>query len=276
MAPVAAESSSVDDAATAEVPELLSELYAGDLESFIERRSAMAKQLRAAKRRDDAATIAKARKPTLAAWAINVVARTSSEQVDALIRVGDRLRQAQESLLGGGSPAELRSAMDERRALVRALADDAVARVSAGGGSGDAARDDIAATFEAASLDGDVARELAAGQLTKTARVPVGFDLLTMGASAGAEADPSGGAAAEPSAPEERRRARARARDARAAADAAHDEVTATRDAVTRLEAELDRVERDLERARAALEPAEAAAAAAEAEAIEAEAAAKS
>jgi hypothetical protein len=166
---------------------------------------------------------------------------------------------------------------------VRTLTDDAVARVAAAGGNGEGARDDIAETFEAASLDEDVARDLVGGRLTRTARAPVGFGLLGMGSPPG---DAAGAAPlAEPAEPAEstrtaddRRQARARARDARAAADEAREVVTERREAVRRSEVELERVQRELDEARDALHAAEtdASRADAEADAAEAEATAAS
>ena len=79
------------------------ELFALDPKDFVRERDALAKQLRANGDRDAAAQVKALRRPTVAAWAINAVARDEPEAVRALLdaaadaraaRAGDALRNA--------------------------------------------------------------------------------------------------------------------------------------------------------------------------------------
>src|SRR5688572_14620649 len=88
----------------------LDRLYGLPLEEFTQARNDAAKQARAEDRRA-AEAIAKARKPTQAAWAVNQLARNQPKQVQALLSTADRLRAAE-------NPQALRKAMgDQREAL---------------------------------------------------------------------------------------------------------------------------------------------------------------
>lgn len=244
-----------DDAALDTLRDEIAALYVGELEQFVSARTALVKRLRSEGRRDDAAAVGKLRKPTLAAWALDVVCIGDPAALDALVDAGAKLRDAQEAALRGGAPGDLRDAFDARRAAVRSIANAAVRRIAERGGDGEAARDEINATLEAASLDEGVAAALRAGRLERTVAAPSGFDLFAgvpiepaaaarrSGASGGAEAQPIPDRAAE------RKAHRARVRAAREAADAA-DALVAER------RRDVERLERELERARLALDDA--------------------
>jgi hypothetical protein len=79
-------------------------VYQAPLEEFVSRRDALAKELRAAKRRDDAALVKTLRKPSRIAWSLDAVMRedpSSVEQLEAAIhdaQTGDELRTALESV----------------------------------------------------------------------------------------------------------------------------------------------------------------------------------
>src|SRR6185312_848860 len=61
-------------------------------------------------------------KPTVAAWAVNQLARRDPEAVRSLLNVAARLRSAQErSLQGERVPDELRAAQAEEREAIRVL-----------------------------------------------------------------------------------------------------------------------------------------------------------
>ena len=97
-------------------------LYGLPLEEFVAARDALAKELRAAGDREEAAVVKKLAKPTRAAWAVNMLARSHADEVRALVDAGTALAGAQEELLGGAEPAVLRQAAEAARALVDALA----------------------------------------------------------------------------------------------------------------------------------------------------------
>jgi len=137
-------------------------LFTLDPEEFVPARDAIVRRLRKSDR-SAAAEVAKLRRPTVPAWALNVVAREHPREIAAVLKAGERLRAAQEKALRGDATA-LRSATSERR--------DAIAVVTAlvAGVLGDRAPAQagaVSATLEAATVDTDVADLLKAGRLDK-------------------------------------------------------------------------------------------------------------
>ena len=59
-------------------------LYGLPLEAFVGERDALAKELRAAGRRDEAAAVKALTKPTVAAWAVNQALRTQHKAAGEL------------------------------------------------------------------------------------------------------------------------------------------------------------------------------------------------
>lgn len=157
------------DATLADDPRI-QHLYEQDRGDFVAARTALAKEV-AKEDRDTAREINKLRKPSVAAWAVNQVARAQPEVVTDLLEAGAAVRRAQEQALEGDR-SQLRDRVDERRALVRRLTDDAVEL------AGDSHRDEIDATFEAASVDAAVSDLLQRGVLTAAVARPSGFDVL--------------------------------------------------------------------------------------------------
>jgi hypothetical protein len=137
------------------------DLYALEPAAFIAARDALAKRLRADGRREEAAVVAKLRKPSAPAWALNQVARSDPSLVEAALDAGARLREATDAAVGG-DPATLRQATAEDRKASDAVVDAAADRL---GGRGPAARQQLAATLRAAVLDDGVADELRRGVL---------------------------------------------------------------------------------------------------------------
>jgi hypothetical protein len=88
--------------------EALDELYGAPLDEFVAERKRLMQKLGG----DDAKEIAKLKKPNVAAWALNQLARRERRDVDLLLDAGHRLRQAQAGVLRGG---EKESFDDARR-----------------------------------------------------------------------------------------------------------------------------------------------------------------
>ena len=147
-------------------------LYAGPSEDFIARRDELVKELKAAKDKDGAAAVKALRKPTAAAWAVNQLAHSSRRDVAKLLDVGETLREAHEALSDGKGDAAIRSATTKRRKLVGDLTDRAVALLGAGG---EAQRDAISNTLDAAVADPDAGISVQEGRLTKELAAPSGF-----------------------------------------------------------------------------------------------------
>lgn len=90
-------------------------VYRGPLEEFISRRDTLAKQLRAAKRRDDADRVKALRKPSRTAWVLDTIVHEDPAAIEQLV---DAISAAQTVRSG----ADLRAAVETIRAAVRAVA----------------------------------------------------------------------------------------------------------------------------------------------------------
>jgi len=219
------------------------------------------KELRAAKDKDAAARIKALRKPTAAAWALNQLSRKNAKALDELLELGERLRKAQRAALSGRGASDLRELSNKRRKAIDGLTKKAAAHLGPGG---DAQREAIAQSLEAAVASEEAADELAAGQLVKPIDPPSGFGDVVPGLSlvAGSEGDEDPGSSAR----DRRRAARAERRGAQpdGNADAAADDEREARQ--RELEALLAEKQAALEKARSDAQTAAREAAAARAE----------
>lgn len=146
----------------AQVPdEVADELYATAPEGFVAAREEAAK---AATDASVAAAIAKLRKPTVAAWVINLMAIRRPELLDALVNLAGQLRTAQRELKG----AQLRELARQRRTVVTSLVDSAVELAREAQPKLKAPLTEIEATLNAALADEEVARQVRTGRLLKT------------------------------------------------------------------------------------------------------------
>jgi hypothetical protein len=88
------------------------DVYQAPFEEFVSRRDALAKRLRAEKRREDAALVKALRKPSRMAWVLDRVVGEGPESID---RLADAIAAAQTS-------ADLRAALEMVKEAVRAVA----------------------------------------------------------------------------------------------------------------------------------------------------------
>ena len=135
----------------------------------------MRRSSRRAGDRDGAARVKALRKPVVAAWAVNLLAREDPDGVKELIELGGTLRSAHRRAVSGGDVEPFRVATEERRQLVRTLTRAAEAIVERDGGAPGAATDAIAGTLEAATVDEETGELLRSGRLTKPVRPPATF-----------------------------------------------------------------------------------------------------
>jgi hypothetical protein len=137
------------------------ELYGVPLERFVPERNALARELRAAERRDEAATVAALRKPSVAARAVNRLAREHRRPLSQLFTAGDALSEVQSRVLAGKADGRaLSEAAERERTAVSALVDAARTLLAAEGLTASASvLERVAETLHAAALD-DEAREL--------------------------------------------------------------------------------------------------------------------
>ncbi|GLZ06831.1 hypothetical protein Acsp03_42970 [Actinomadura sp. NBRC 104412] len=225
------------------------------------------------------------RRPTLPAWAVNLLSRFAADDLGELLDVGARLREAWASGGGIGGLEQRRGELVTR--LVRKARDLAG---EAGRPLRDPAVREVEDTLQAATVDGDIAEEVRQGRLTHprshTGFVPAGFPVAEREKAEPEKAEPekprrekprrekAPRAEAPPRRAEDTRRAEARERARQAAvrraekaardlaeretehAEAREDLRTADAE-VGRLRRELDKVRRDLDRAVARQESAE-------------------
>ncbi|MEP9365595.1 hypothetical protein ABLE68_21685 [Nocardioides sp. CN2-186] len=123
------------------------ELYGLTLPEFTPARDARAKELKGTPL---AAPVKALKKPSTAAWVVNLLVRRETEQVEQVLSVGEALRAAQESM----SADELRALTRQRRQLTAAVTTQArrTAR-EAGVKVTDAVADQVEGTLTAAMVD---------------------------------------------------------------------------------------------------------------------------
>jgi hypothetical protein len=164
--------------APARAPE---ELYGLPREEFTPARDALAKELKAAGRKDEAAEVKSLRKPSLAAWALNRVAREHPDAIERLRAAGADLREAQDAAMSG----EAGRLRDAGRALAEEV--DRVAAVAADGlrAAGRpvtaAQQEKLVATLRTAAVEDEAGDALARGVLVEELEA-TGFSLLGSGA----------------------------------------------------------------------------------------------
>jgi hypothetical protein len=265
------------------VDEELDRLYALPLDEFTAARNELAKRLRREGDKDGAERVRGLAKPSVAAWAVNQLARRRGARVRALLEAADGLRAAQQRALGGGGGDELRSAAQRERELVGGLRRDArELLVEAGRPPTDATLERVATTISSAALDPDARPLLEAGRLSEEVAT-TGFDAFAgMALPAGAPAlereRPSRDTAKAPARTRERpsrdeaAAERRRATEAKKRAAELRKRATALEKQAERAERAAERAAAEAERAAGEAERARAAADAARAEADEAEA----
>jgi hypothetical protein len=254
-------------------------LYREPPETFIASRDALARELKAAGDDAGAATVKKLRRPTVAAWALNRLAAEEPEHVEELLASGRVLSEAQRSVIGGGSPAELHDATARRRMLVAELTKGAAAVLREAGRSPDAHLEDLQGMLEAASVEPAAGERLRTGTIERTVRPSSGFGpgLAVVDAGTSAETEPddaptAGATKAERAAAldaeiadltstaKEQERAAAKAERARAKAsavvEAARERLDAAKAALQETDAELSAAQLASRRTRRALETA--------------------
>jgi hypothetical protein len=138
------------------------DLYTVPPEEFVAARNALVKQLKAAGQKAEAAVVAKLKRPSAVAWALNQVARSDPGLVTVAIDAAQALRRASDAAVAG-DPDQLRAATAAERtaanAIVKAVAPHLGTRAAS-------AQPAILATLRVAGLDEAVADELRRGLLS--------------------------------------------------------------------------------------------------------------
>ena len=135
------------------------ELYALGLGDFTPARDAKAKELKGT---ELAPRVKALRKPSLAAWVVNLLVRHETEQVEQVLTVGAALRAAQASMSGD----ELRALTRQRRQLTAAITTRARALAREHGQKvTEAVADQVEATLTASMVDEACAAAVRSGLL---------------------------------------------------------------------------------------------------------------
>ncbi|MBF6134028.1 hypothetical protein IU501_13590 [Nocardia otitidiscaviarum] len=158
--------------------EVAGELYGLAPSEFVAARDERVRRAREDGDRALAGAIGKLRRPTVAAWAVNVLAREATDEVTALLALGDALREAQRKLSGEA----LRALTTQRQQVVNALTRKAGELAAAHDQKlSEATLREIGQTLHAALADPDVAAAVRTGTLT-TATSYEGFGPTTLSA----------------------------------------------------------------------------------------------
>lgn len=168
-----------------------SDLYALDPRDFISERDRRVKELRAAGDKESARSVGALRRPTVPAWALNQVARTSAALIDELVDATGVARQAQDKVMAGAGGDVLRGALARRRAAAAAVTGRARDVLTASGRSPDAHERTIE-LFLADAMNGDEPpAALVSGLLTDLEPSATGSDDLLASLAASMPAGPS-------------------------------------------------------------------------------------
>ncbi|NYD52180.1 hypothetical protein BJY14_008163 [Actinomadura luteofluorescens] len=152
------------------------ELYGVPPADFVETRKRLVQEAKGAGDAALAKRIGALRRPTLSAWAVNLLARSAADELTGLLDVGEEMRAAWGSGRGLGD-------LEQRRArlvgsLVRTAGELAA---DAGGALREQAVREVEDTLQAATVDAGVAEEVREGRLPQprshSGFVPAGFPM---------------------------------------------------------------------------------------------------
>jgi hypothetical protein len=149
-----------------------SDLYGLPLNEFIPQRDELVKRLRAEGEKEEAARVAKLRKPSAAAWAVNQLVRTQKKAINQLFKAGDEQIEAQAKAVSGkGSAEALKQATRKQREATEKLLEAADGLLSSEGHAPAAAvQERVSETLRAAAVDPDSREQVKDGCLAKELR----------------------------------------------------------------------------------------------------------
>ncbi len=155
-----------------DVESVLDDLYTTPPPGFVARREELAAAARTSGRAEDAQRIHAARRPTLAAWAANLLLRSQPEESRRFLELGRALRDAYRTLDADG----IKELSEQRRGVVSALSRRAAELARADGHRlSDAAQQDVEATLRAVLADEGAAEQWATGRLEGALTPPSDF-----------------------------------------------------------------------------------------------------
>jgi hypothetical protein len=152
------------------------DLYGLPLTEFTAARDALARELRSAGDKEEAERVKRLPKPSLAAWALDQVARSHADAVGAVLERGSGLREAQQEALTGDASGIREASRGLSQAVDKATARAAEVLRGAGREPSATQLERIRATLRAAAADPEVGELLRRGVLVADAD-PAGFGL---------------------------------------------------------------------------------------------------
>lgn len=159
--------------------EIAAELHSAPPTDFVSTRDTRAKQV---EDRELAAQVKSLRKPSIAAWVMNLFAVERSERLGQALQLAEELREAQEDL----DASALSKLSRDRRALTAQLAQEAASLASARGERiTDSTIEAVRQTINAAFFDPDAAAAVASGRLLRELEPSSAFPLDLDSAVAG-------------------------------------------------------------------------------------------
>ncbi|MFD9378259.1 hypothetical protein ACFWBH_22365 [Streptomyces sp. NPDC059999] len=155
-----------------DVDALMRELYGLRPQEFTAARDARASEARAAGERAVAKQVGALRKPTLAVWCANLLARADQGQARRLLELGQALREAHRRWAGG----ELRELSRRQHVVIAAMARQArVLADEAGQPVSEGVQHEVEQILHAVLTDEEAAEAWAGGVLVKAPHAAVGF-----------------------------------------------------------------------------------------------------
>ncbi len=231
-----------------------STLYELPLEEFTGARDALARRLKESGDAEGARQVKSLRKPSVAAWAVNQLARSAPAELSGLMEAGERVGSAQQKAFSGSGRDELQRATAERSRLLDRLVSKAGGILEGAGHAATRATLDLVAdTLRATATDEETASLVREGRLAKEVRAPSGFE----GFLGLAPAQPGEARSAPAKASLANEKARRRAEELSRAADEAEEEAARLREERSSAESELRRAQQAARRAATAADRAE-------------------
>src|SRR4051812_23825057 len=145
--------------------ELIQRLYEEPPDGFVAARTAAIDEAKQSGDRDTAKRLAALKKPTVAAWVVNLLALRRPELIDELVELSAALRDAQRGLDGD----QLRELTAQRRQVVSALVGAARKLALAAEPGAKLPLGEVEATLTAALAEPTVAAQVRTGRLIRAA-----------------------------------------------------------------------------------------------------------
>jgi DNA repair exonuclease SbcCD ATPase subunit len=145
--------------------DLIRRLYESPPDGFVAARTAAVNEARKTGDRDTAKRLAALKKPTVAAWVVNLLALRRPELIEELVELSGALREAQRGLKGD----QLRELTAQRRQVISALVAAARQLAQAEEPGTKLPLGEVEATLSAALAEPDVAAQVRTGRLIRSA-----------------------------------------------------------------------------------------------------------